>query len=61
MKEDQKFMAVPPSDEPDFIRVNFTKKDRHGASYPKQPGRDLAGGEAHGLTHIFSDSVERQR
>ena len=61
MKEDQKFIAVPPSNEPDFIRVNFNKQDRRGASYPKQPGRYLSDREAYGLIHIFSDSAERQR
>ena len=53
MKEDQKFIAVPRSDDPDFIRFNFKKQELCGVSYPEQPDRDLAGGEASGLTNIF--------
>ena len=56
MKEDE-----PPYDDPDFIRDNFKTQELCGASYPKQPGRDLADGEAYGFTHILEDSADRQR
>ena len=60
MMEAQKCIAVPPSDDPDFIRIDFTKQELCGAYYPDQYDIDLVGREAYGLTPIFSDSAERQ-
>ena len=50
MMEAQEFIAVPPSDDPDFIRVDFTKQELCGAYYPDQHDIDLVGREAYGLT-----------